>query len=302
MSSFYAGRTICHKLVCDVGKRNDPKTFWGELMNYRYAMLMVIYVLSNVSAANAAWLLTSPPREKPEEAAEMYGKVADFLSSQLGEQVIYERPQGWIEYASNMRAGKYDIVFDGPHFAAWRIKHLSHIPLVKLPGTLTFVVVGKRSDTTLNKLSDLLTGGWCGLPSPNLATMAVMSQFNNPVKQPDFVEIQDVNNIIPALKGGRCRAAGLLDKFYKKTSEEDKKDLKVIYTSPTYPDQTITVSSRISPATREKIITALISETGVPAAKALLDKFAKNATHFVRAPSAEYDGLENLLEGVIWGW
>ncbi|MBI3777211.1 MAG: PhnD/SsuA/transferrin family substrate-binding protein [Gammaproteobacteria bacterium] len=270
-------------------------------MNYRCLVLMVLCTLSSVPA-HAAWLLTSPPREKPEEAQEMYGKLADFLSAQIGEKIIYERPQGWIEYVNNMRAGKYDIVLDGPHFAAWRIKHLNHAPLVKLPGTLTFVVVGKRSDAKLNKLSDLITGGWCGLPSPNLATMAVMSQFNNPVKQPDFIEIQDIVNIIPALKAGRCRAAGLLDKFYKKTSDEDKKDLKVIYTSPTYPDQTITVSPRISAAAREKIIAALTVETGVPAAKGIFEKFAKNTTHFVPAPLLEFEGLEDLLEGVIWGW
>lgn len=270
-------------------------------MHYRYAALLMLYALSSASA-NAAWLLTSPPREKPEEAQEMYGKLAEYLTAQIGEQVVYERPQGWIDYVNKMRSGKYDIVFDGPHFAAWRIKHLNHIPLVKLPGTLTFVVVGKHSDTKFNKLSDLITGGWCGLPSPNLATMAVMTQFDNPVKQPDFIEVQDLVNIIPALKSGRCRAAGLLDKFYKKTSDEDKKDLKVVYTSPTYPDQTITVSARISAPMREKIIAALTTETGVPAAKALLDKFAKNTTHFVRAPAAEYEGLEDLLEGVIWGW
>lgn len=270
-------------------------------MRSRYLVLVVLYALSSMPAY-AAWLLTSPPREKPDEAQEMYGKLADFLTAQVGEKIVYERPQGWIEYVNNMRSGKYDIVFDGPHFAAWRIKHLNHAPLVKLPGTLTFVVVGKHNDTKLNKLSDLLTGGWCGLPSPNLATMAVMAQFNNPVKQPDFVEIQDINNILPALKAGRCRAAGLLDKFYKKTSDEDKKDLKVIYTSPTYPDQTITVGPHVSTAAREKIIAVLTVETGVPAAKSIFEKFAKNATHFVPAPLPEFEGLEELLEGVIWGW
>lgn len=270
-------------------------------MSSKYVSLMVIWALFSGSA-HAAWLLTSPPREKAEEAQEMYGKLASFLSAQIGEQVVYERPQGWIEYVNNMRAGKYDIVFDGPHFAAWRIKHLNHIPLVKLPGTLTFVVVGHKSDTKLNKLKDLMTGGWCGLPSPNLATMAVMSQFTNPVQQPDFIEVQDVNNILPTLKSGRCRAAGLLDKFYKKASDEDKKDLKIIYTSPTFPDQTVTVSARISGPAREKIIASLSAEAGVSAAKPLFEKFAKNATHFVRAPASEYDGLEDLLEGIIWGW
>lgn len=270
-------------------------------MAYRCALLMVLGLLSSMPAT-AALLLTSPPREKPEEAKEMYGKLAEFLSAQIGEPVVYERAQGWIDYVNKMRAGTYDIVFDGPHFAAWRIKHLNHTPVAKLPGSLTFVVVGKASDTKLNKLSDLITGGWCGLPSPNLATMAVMSQFTNPVNQPDFVEIAETTNIIPALKSGRCRAAGLQDKFYKKTSEEDKKDLKVIYTSPTFPDQTITVSTRVPVQAREKIIAALTAETGVPAAKAMFDKFAKNSTHFVRAPLPEYEGLEGLLEGVIWGW
>ncbi len=270
-------------------------------MSYRCAMLMFLCAVSSVSA-NAALLLTSPPREKPEEAKEMYGKLAEFLSAQTGEKIVYERPLGWIDYVNNMRSGKYDIVFDGPHFAAWRMKHLNHVPLVRLPGTLSFVLVGKKSDTKLNKLSDLITGGWCGMPSPNLATMSVMAQFSNPVTQPDFVEIADTNHIIPALKAGRCRAVGLPEGFYKKTSDEDKKDLKLLYTSAPYPEQTITASARISEPVREKIIAALTTETGVPAAKAMFDKYAKKHTHFIRAPLPEYDGLENLLEGVIWGW
>ena len=76
----------------------------------------------------------------------------------------------------------------------------------------------------------------------------------------------------------------------------------MIYTSPTYPDQTVTVSARISGPAREKIIASLSAEAGVPAAKSIFEKFAKNATHFVRAPIPEYEGLEDLLEGVIWGW
>jgi ABC-type phosphate/phosphonate transport system substrate-binding protein len=270
-------------------------------MNYRHALLPVLCALFCTSA-NAAWLLAAPPREEPEEGEAMYGTLARFLSEQIGEQVIYERPRGWIEYVNDMRAGKYDIVFDGPHFAAWRIKHLYHTPLVKLPGVLTFVVVGKLSDTKLDTLSSLHTGGWCGLPSPNLATMVVMSQFKNPVTQPDFVEIADTNDIIPALKNGHCRVAGLPDRFYKKTSDEDKKGLKLIYTSAAYPEQTITVSSRIPASAQVKIVAALTAEAGVPAAKAIFAKFSKEATHFVSAREPEYEGLEGLLEGVILGW
>jgi len=35
-------------------------------------------------------------------------------------------------------------VFDGPHFVSWRMTKLQHVPLVKFPGNLEFVVAVRK--------------------------------------------------------------------------------------------------------------------------------------------------------------
>ena len=67
--------------------------------------------------------MTSPPRESAARGEELYGPLAQLLTVQLGQSVVYERARDWIEYSTRMKQDKYDIVFDGPHFAAWRMKH-----------------------------------------------------------------------------------------------------------------------------------------------------------------------------------
>jgi hypothetical protein len=55
--------------------------------------------------------------------------------------VRYEHPGNWLHYQRNLRNDMYDIVFDGPHFASWRMEHLEHDMLVKLPGNLQFYLL-----------------------------------------------------------------------------------------------------------------------------------------------------------------
>jgi ABC-type phosphate/phosphonate transport system substrate-binding protein len=246
--------------------------------------------------------LTSPPRETREDGERIYGPIAQLLSKELGEKVIYVRAVNWIDYSNDMKKGAYDIIFDGPHFAAWRVKHLDNAPLVKLPGALTFVVIAHANDPGTNSLRDLRTGAICSLAAPNLGAMAILAQFDNPIYQPSTVEALEPMGVMKAFKANKCRAAIMMDKLLKKLSDDDKKLIKVIYTSRSYPDQTITVSKRVKEEQRKALVTALTANGGVPAAKALLGLYTKQATHFEVAQLDEYAGLEDLLEGVIWGW
>ena len=94
-------------------------------------------------------ILTAPPRETPEAGHAVYAPLARYLSVLLGEPVIYEHPINWKRYEKKMRNDEYDIIFDGPHFAAWRIESLLAKPLIKLPGSLRFVLVVKKSDIVI---------------------------------------------------------------------------------------------------------------------------------------------------------
>ncbi len=252
---------------------------------------------------HADLILSAPPRESAEQGKLMYEPLAKYFADLLGEPVAYVQPRDWLQYSTEMRSGKYDIVFDGPHFAAWRIKHLNHTPLVKLPGTLDFIVIARTDDKRINKLRDLVALPVCGLPSPNLGTTMVMAQFLNPVTQPDIQEARGgFDSVVATFTAGTCRAAIIRDTQYKKLSETDKTQFKVVFKSPSFPNQTVTVSDRVPSKAREKIIAALVAKKGVGAAELLLNELSKNAKYFLPAQASEYRGLENLLEGVVWGW
>jgi len=78
-------------------------------------------------------VLSAPPRGTLAEETQSYQPIADFLSKVTGKKVVYEHSDNWLTYTSKMTKGKYDIVFDGPHFNGWRMERLQHTPLVKLP-------------------------------------------------------------------------------------------------------------------------------------------------------------------------
>lgn len=270
---------------------------------FRSSLLWMNLLALLASSAQADLILSAPPRESAEDAKRTYEPLAEFFAEVIGEPVVYVQPRNWLEYATEMRKGKYDILFDGPHFAAWRIKHLRHVSLAKLPGTLDFVVLARWDDPRINKLRDLVALPVCGLPSPNLGTMTVMAQFTNPVTQPDILEAKgSFDDVIKAFLDGNCRAAIVRDTVFKNLPDTEKKQFKVIFKSPPFPNQTVTVAASIQPKIRAKLRAALTVKKGFAPAEILFNELSKNARFFIPAPAAEYAGMETILEGVVWGW
>lgn len=266
----------------------------------RQSLLILLSLLTLAPLAQADYVFTAPPRETPEQGQKMYGPIAQHLSKALGEKVVYQHPGSWAKYAEDMRKDKYDIVFDGPHFAAWRVKHLGHRVTGKLPGNLVFVFVTPKENKDIKKVRDLRRKRTCGLPSPNLGTVYFLSQFQGTVT-PDVVEVKGgFKKVYAALKEGRCDAAVMRDTVYNKLPKADKNALKVVHTSAALPNQVFTVSKRVHNFTA--VTDALVSELGVQSAQKLLARFSKNTRKLLAAKTDEYQGAEKHLEGVIWGW
>jgi len=252
--------------------------------------------------SHAELILSAPPRESAERGIALYTPLAKLLSEQLDEAVVYEHPRDWIEYATKMKQDHYDIIFDGPHFAAWRIKHLDNAPIAKLPGQLVFMVVTHSSERSVHSLHDLMKGVLCGIASPALGTMVVIAAFDNPILQPDFYEVGDFRDVYKSFKNGKCNSAVLQERFYNRLPAEERAGLRTVYTSVPYPDQTITVSRRVNASQRAIMAKILTARSGLPEAQELLTLYGKKVDHFEVARLEEFAGMENLLEGVIWGW
>jgi len=241
--------------------------------------LLLFSLLAFSSLAQAQDLiLTAPPREKPEAGQKQYGPLAAYLSKLFGRKVEYVFPGNWLKYQRDMRADKYDIIFDGPHFISWRIAHLGNTPVVKLPGTLEFYLLAKKDDDRLGKIGDLVAKRFCGVPPPNLASF-------------------------DAFMKGDCEAAVLRSAYYKKfLTDDERARIKIVYASKPFPNQGISVSKRVTARERELMAQALTTGDGIKATTPILKRFGGKAKHFVLASNTEFAGINNLLEGVIFGW
>lgn len=256
--------------------------------------------------ANAELVMTAPPRESPEAGEKVYAPLAAHLSEILGEKVTYKHPKNWLQYQRDLRHDVYDIVFDGPHFVSWRMAHLKHEVLVKLPGTLEFVIVVNKDDPEIKGMKNLIGKKICGIPPPNLATLTVIDQFQNPVRQPVIWGVRGgFSKVLTSFKKRECRAAVFRTTFYdKKVSADDKKNMRELFRSKALPNQAISVSNRISSKNKKKIIRSLtLEESGKKASEGITKRFGgKNASPFISATQDEYQEHTNLLEGVVFGW
>lgn len=256
------------------------------------------------STVLAEIILTAPPRESADAGSKLYEPLATNLSKLLGEKVTYQHPGSWHNYKKQLQNDEYDIVFDGPHFAAWRMDSLKAKPLVRLPGSLRFVLVAPVSEKDISGVKNLIGKPVCTLPSPNLGALTLYSMYPNPVIQPEFIPVKGgFKQVTKKLLQGECRGAIMRSSFYyKKLPTEVRKKFKVLKESRPIINQGITVSRRISKKSQTKMLRALTTQSGANAVRPILDRFAHKANAFVPARQEEYVGKNMLHDNMVYGW
>ncbi|MGD8514877.1 MAG: PhnD/SsuA/transferrin family substrate-binding protein [Granulosicoccaceae bacterium] len=253
------------------------------------------------AATDEPIIFTTAPTQSVEQTEKLYGPLGDYLSKATGKEVKLVPARNFLEYTSKMRKGEYDIIFDGPHFVGWRMKKLGDTPVARLPGELVFVAIVKDGGP-ITDMKQLIGKKVCAVNSPNLATLSVLDQFDNPVRQPVLVSSPSFKDAVSCLQTGKGVAAIIPTKFWGKWSKKGKtKGLRVLYSTgkQPLPPRTFTVSKRVDAATRDKIAEALVNSEGKDGPKPVLERFRSKS--FVTARNREYKGLEKLLRSV-WGF
>lgn len=269
-------------------------------------LLGAMLMLASPTILAADLIFSAPPREKPEAGQVLYGPIVAHLNKLLGRKVVYEHPGNWLNYQRNMRDDKYDIVFDGPHFIAWRMAHHGHQVVVKLPGNLQFFLVTNKSEDKINSQEDLVAKRICGISPPNLSSLSILATFPNPVRQPVLKGIRGgMPAVLKSYMTGKfdCRAAILRSAFFNKKVDKSVQDqLKILYKTPKMPNQGISISKRLSERDKTLMQQSFVNGDGIKATENLRKRFAAKAKSMVRATTEEYQGYNQLLEGVIFGW
>lgn len=278
----------------------------GKLIEYHLPLWLIIFLICFIPGTSLSYsaelVLTAPPRESAQKGEELYAPLAKKLSKILKQKVVYKQPKSWAEYANNMRDGYYDIVFDGPHFVAWRQKNLKHQPVASLPGSLQFYIVTHRNNDQLNNKRDLIGKKICGMPSPHLATDLVYDLFKNPVLQPNIYEVRGgQRKSLQAFKEGKCDATIFRTTLYKRLPKEEKEKLKIVAKTRRLPNQTISVSQRLHKNAKQ-IAQFLVSSEGAQTTDGILSRYSKKKKTFIKASPDKFVNAADILEGVVWGW
>lgn len=248
---------------------------------------------------SGALVFSAPPRESAAEGNATYGPIAEYLSQALGKPVVYKHSDNWLTYQTDMQKGSYDLVLDGPHFTGWRIAKSNHNPLVKFPGNLQFVVVVKKDDAKVAEIKQLVGRPVCGMSSPNLGTLTLLNQFDNPARQPVIVSTNGWDNIYQGLLSGRCAGAVLpLSNLLK--LDRDGSYTRVVFRAAALPNQAFSAGPRISTQDQIRIKQALLSPQADGATAQLRKVYAIEGT-LVPAKREEYAALAGMLKDV-WGY
>jgi len=260
--------------------------------------VLITMAMALAAPARADLIFTSAPRDSEEQEELIYRPVVDLLSKVTGQHVKFKYGDNFLVYQSEMRKGTYDIILDGPAFVGWRMAKLQHVPLVKFPGNLVFVVAVKKDQTKINSLKDMGGRTVCAFPPPNLATLTVLDEFDNPARQPLILENESFPQSYKNMVAGKCAGAILQKKLFE-TLDKEKQAGKAIFTSKPLPNQAFSAGPRVTPEMREKIVKALLSPEGLAATAKMREVY--KAQTLEEASVEEYKGLGRLVRNE-WGF
>ncbi|MDH3309856.1 MAG: phosphate/phosphite/phosphonate ABC transporter substrate-binding protein [Gammaproteobacteria bacterium] len=252
------------------------------------------------AGADDLLVFSAPPRETEEEGERTYQPIAAYLSRITGKKIVYRHPQNWLTYQTEMQRGSYDLVFDGPHLNGWRISHLRHSTLVKVVGEHAFAVVVRKDNSRVTELKQLAGQKVCGMNPPNLGTLSVLAQFDNPMRQPLIINSIGWTSAYQGVAFEKKCAAAIVPVANLKSFPNHENIVRVLYKSKVLPNQAFSAGPRISIPDQARIAAALVSPEGHAAIQRLLSASgAEQGLAF--ASKEEYTGLDVYLKD-SWGY
>jgi ABC-type phosphate/phosphonate transport system substrate-binding protein len=252
------------------------------------------------AGADNVLVFSAPPRETEEEALRTYQPVAEYLSRIINKPIVYRYSKDWLTYQTEMQRGSYDLVFDGPHFNSWRISHLRHNTLVKLAGEHAFAVVVRKDNARVTELKQLAGQRICSMDPPNLGTLAVLEQFDNPARQPLIINSVGWTRAYEGLAFDKKCAAAIVPVANLMKFSNYQNVVRVVYSTKSLPNQAFSAGPRITPQDQALIAAALLSKDGTPAIARLVSAYGGDQG-LAYASKGEYAGLDAYLKD-SWGY
>lgn len=267
-----------------------------------WTIAVVCLVLVTSTAAYATDLsLGTQPRGPQAEVAPPFRELIDYIREVTGNSVGLRYTESWLSYANDTRNDRFDISFDGAAFVSWRMHRQGHEILAQVApvsGSGQHVVVVRQDNVRINDLDALTARTVCGRPAPNLATLVLLKEFPNPVRQPFIVSSLSYGDAYKRLLAGECEAALMGESAFNKHPEMAQG--RVVFISKALPPAAITAGPRVSPEQKRRLAAALTAPEASARIGGFLRKYA-NDRPLIKADASVYAPHYELLKNE-WGF
>jgi ABC-type phosphate/phosphonate transport system substrate-binding protein len=232
------------------------------------------------------------PFMSEERTRASFQPLADYFQELTGKKVEIVTYPNFISYWSEtQKTGKYDIALDTAHFIDYRNKGKDFTVLAKQPGTVSISLIVSE-DALVFEAEELIGKKIATLGPPSIAAVRIDEIFDNPVRQPSVIEVNNTGQAMAMLLSGKVDAAMIPTPMVSNQMAGDG-GVAVVLTTDTIPGMAISVSPAVSADVREKILKGLIGADKSESGKKMLE--LSNLNPFEKAANQDFFGYSDLL-------
>lgn len=253
-------------------------------------------------------VISAIPDQDPEKLQRLYGKVADYLSNELGVPVVYKPVTDYTASVTGFKVGDLDLVWYGGLTgvqARLQVPGAQAIAQRDIDAQFHTVFIANRA-SGINSLADL-KGRTFTFGSESSTSGRLMPQYflgKEGIKLSDFKGEPGFSGshdkTLSLVEAGSYEAGALNEQVWKSRQAEGKIDLskvKEIYVTPPYHDYhwvlNPTATARYGEGFAEKVKAAFLKlDPAVPEHKEILDLFG--AAKFIATENSNYAQIEEV--------
>ncbi len=248
-----------------------------------------LFVVGNTRAADLKLMVE--PSYPPDQAAEVYKPLVDYLKTTTGHNITLVTPRNyhffWREIRSN---APIDLVFSEAHFTDYRITKFKAVPLVRAADTQSYTLVG-GPDLNATNINQLVGRNIVTMPSPSLGFAILLEFFPSPIAQPNIL-----STAMSWKDGVEIVYAGEADAAIIPTALQAQQGSEIVplRKSRDFPGAAFTASPELDAKVQADIKAALLKLHEDTGAYSALNELG--ITQFIETTAAEYAGFESILK------
>lgn len=263
----------------------------------RAILAVALGTLTGTAAGgDSALVLLVQPLPREEMPAETLQPLAEYIAALSGRSCRIDTPPSFPAYWEAVRRRRYDLAFDAPYFADYRVQKFGFDILVKTPETASYSLI-TRADARTPDPAALIGKRVAILGLASIGSLRLNALFPNPIRQPVLVDVADSEDGLGLLLAKKVDGAFLPTERVGR--ELGRREITVVLTTEPITRLVLSAAPNLPRDLTQKIRVGLLRAHTTDAGRAMLR--AIGLDYFDAATNDGFANQRYVLKG-YWGY